>query len=196
MLPKIRFTHSKKVAHAANFIPTTVSVKRTLQVIASMCAPARGYTCFPKVDTIAAKTGQCRRTVFNHLRQLCELGVLKIRHRYRTCKKTNQARQQSSLYTIVVGRIWQLVHSIIAPKLCTPSFNHSKRVVSNKGAPNSVPYTSHQNRSSFNAARFDRENREHEARLAEMERDKVSPETAKKNIQSIWEMLGRRKKQA
>jgi hypothetical protein len=64
-------------------------------VYAVIARYAKDGKCFPKYATIADKTGMSRPTAINAVRQLVELGLLKVRKRFR-----GKGKQDSNLYVL------------------------------------------------------------------------------------------------
>lgn len=174
--------HSDQLSAIAFALPVPSSVQNTFQVISSYSAPAAGgrFTAFPKVQTIAEKAGVSVRTIHYHLKQLVQAGVITITHRYRKCRVTNQARQISSLYSINLFRVKQLLHKLkirtFAVKPCRLR-SVSKETNKNKGF------------SAFNQSRFEQANAEHDQRLAEAAANKVSSERGISIIRDIRSRL-------
>lgn len=169
-MSKQAIQHSEQLSAIAFALPVPSSVQNTFKVISSYSAPAAGgrFTAFPKVQTIAEKAGVSVRTVHYHLKQLVQAGVITITHRYRKCRLTNQARQISSLYSINLFRVKQLLHKLkvrtsFAVKPCRLR-SVSKETNKNKGF------------SAFNQSRFEAANAEHDHVWAEAAANKISSE--------------------
>lgn len=172
--------HSDKLASLAFCLPCTDSVQNTFKALASYAAPVAGgklFQCFPKISTIAAAAGMSDRSIKYHLKQLVSVGVVNIKHRYRVCKRTNQARRISSLYSINVVRLKQLLHKLkVRIPVCTNTLhckNSSFRANKNNAS------------SSFLKARFEAANAEHEHVLAEAAANKVSNERGLELIRKL-----------
>lgn len=170
-MTKPTIQHSDQLSSLAFCIPCTVSVQNTFKTLASYAAPVAGsklFQCFPKIATIAAAAGMSERSIKYHLKQLVSVGVVNIKHRYRVCKKTNQARRISSLYSINVVRVKQLLHKLkVRIPVCTNTLhrnNSSSRANKNNAS------------SAFLKARFERANAEHAHVWAEAAANKVSSE--------------------
>lgn len=172
--------HSEQLSSLAFCIPCTDSVQNTFKTLASYAAPVAGgklFQCFPKITTIAAAAGMSDRSIKYHLKQLVAVGVVNIKHRYRVCKKTNQARRISSLYSINVVRLKQLLHKLkVRIPVCTNTLhrnNSSSRANKNNAS------------STFLKARFEQANAEHDHVLAAATANKVSNERGLELIRKL-----------
>lgn len=183
-MSKKAIQHSDQLSSLAFCLPCTDSVQSTFKTLASYAAPVAGgklFQCFPKIATIAAAAGMSDRSIKYHLKQLVAVGVVNIKHRYRVCKRTNQARRISSLYSINVVRLKQLLHKLkVRVPVCTNTFPRK----------NSSYRTNKNNIStSFLKGRFEQANADHDQRLAEAAIKKVSAEKGLSILRDIRSRL-------
>lgn len=176
--------HSEQLSSLSFCLPCPTSVQNTFKTLAGYAAPVAGgklFQCFPKIATIAESAGMSNRSIKYHLKQLVSVGVVNIKHRYRVCKRTNQARRISSLYSINVVRLKQLLHRLkVRVPVCTNTLhnkNSSYRTNKNKAS------------SGFLKSRFDVANAQHDEVLKEAASNRVTNDRGLELIRQLKRKL-------
>lgn len=207
----MQINHSAQVQGLSKVLDCTISVQKTFTALASFSSPVRdsnkrirSFQCFPSVKTLSSVTGFSVRTIHYHLSTLKMMGIISIRHQYRIDPKTNQARQTSSLYRIVVSKLVSAYHRVtcklslrrsqgvdllIAVKPCTPSLTETFTTKS-KSYSNYKKKINNQSTTLFNYQRLIAANKTHEETLKLARESALKPSEGLNRIATLRQSLG------